>query len=194
MVDKLQPGARRARPRFLHSLEPSVRIAVLDARHEAARAGTDRIRGEHMLLGVFAAPGPAADALTAAGLELADLRQRIARGIGVTSAELDAEALSSLGIDLDAVRRATDAAFGPGALDRVRPAGRRSRHFAPDAKQALSRASREMDRLGQRQISTGHLLLGLIDEPGGARDTLVSAGADIAALRADMLRRIGPAV
>jgi ATP-dependent Clp protease ATP-binding subunit ClpA len=190
MLDRLQP-ARRARPR-LHSFEPGVRMAVLDARHEASRTG-DQIRGEHILIGLLATPGPAADALTAAGLELADLRQQVARHTGATAAELDADALSSLGIDLDAVRRATDAAFGPGALDRVRPAGRRRRQISADAKQAISRATREADRLGQRQISTGHLLIGLIDEPGGARAALVGAGADISALRADVLRRISPA-
>jgi hypothetical protein len=39
---------------------------------------------------------------------------------------LDAEALASIGIDLDEVRRRVEEQFGPGALERTR-AGRRSR-------------------------------------------------------------------
>jgi hypothetical protein len=39
---------------------------------------------------------------------------------------LDAEALASIGIDLDEVRRCVDEAFGQGALERTR-AGRRLR-------------------------------------------------------------------
>jgi hypothetical protein len=39
---------------------------------------------------------------------------------------LDADALASIGIDLDEVRRRVEEAFGPGALERTR-AGRRAR-------------------------------------------------------------------
>jgi hypothetical protein len=38
---------------------------------------------------------------------------------------LDAEALASIGIDLDEVRRCVDEAFGEGALDRTRARRRR---------------------------------------------------------------------
>ena len=99
--------------------EPAARQAFVDARDEAGRAGQDEIRSEHVLIGLLREPGPAADALTAAGLELAALRARLPRGDHDAPGGLDADALSTLGIDLDAVRRATDAAFGPGALDRV---------------------------------------------------------------------------
>jgi len=37
---------------------------------------------------------------------------------------LDAEALASIGIDLDEVRRRVEEAFGPGALERTRAGGR----------------------------------------------------------------------
>jgi ATP-dependent Clp protease ATP-binding subunit ClpA len=175
---------------MFEKFEPAARQACADARTEARRAGQDKIRAEHMLLGVLAEPGPGAETLTAAGLELADLRARLPRGPGEPG-ELDATALSSLGIDLDAVRRATDAAFGPGALDRAPVAGRHRLQFADDAKRTLSGALRQAQQLGQRQISSGHLLIGIIDQPrNGAIVLLTQAGADIAALRADVLQRI----
>ena len=171
--------------------QPAARQAVVDARAEAGRAGQDKIRCEHMLLGLLAEPGPAADALTAAGLELADLRSRIPSGKYQSSAALDAEALASLGIDLDAVRRATDAAFGPGALDRVATRTRRRLPFSDDARQSLARALHAAVALHQREISSGHMLIGIIDQQRNeALAVLAEAGVDIASLRADVLRRI----
>jgi ATP-dependent Clp protease ATP-binding subunit ClpA len=171
--------------------EPAARQAFVDARNEAGRAGQDKIRSEHVLLGLLAEPGNAADALTAAGLTLTDLRARVARG-HETPVGLDADALASLGIDLDTVRRATDAAFGPGALDRARVPGRKRLPIADDAKQTLVGALRQAERLGQRQITSGHMLIAIIDQPrNGALRLLADAGADVSALRADVLRRIG---
>lgn len=171
--------------------EPAARQAFVAARTEAGRAGQDRIRSEHVLLGLLTEPGPAADALTAAGLDLEDLRRRIPRGHHEAPVGLDADALSLLGIDLDAVRRATDAAFGPGALDRVAVPGRPRLPVADDAKQTLVRAVRYAEKLGQRRISSGHLLIGIIDQPrNGALTVLTQAGADVSALRADVMRRV----
>jgi ATP-dependent Clp protease ATP-binding subunit ClpA len=46
--------------------------------------------------------------------------------------------------------------------------------------------------LSHREITSGHLLFGILDQPGnGALTLLRGAGADIEALRADVLRRIG---
>src|SRR5215475_8455619 len=114
------------------------RQAVEDARAEAGLAGQDRIRSEHLLMGLALEPGPAADALTAAGLDADALRTHLRRGPLEPDGPVDAEALASLGIDLDAVRRATDATFGRGALDRVRVPGRRRLRFAEDARQTLA--------------------------------------------------------
>ncbi len=171
--------------------EPAARQAFADARDEASRAGQDRIRSEHVLVGLLREPGPAADALAAAGLELAELRARLPRGSTDSGGELDAAALSSLGIDLDAVRRATDAAFGPGAIDRVAVPGRPRLPFADDAKQSLVGAVRQAQELGQRTISSGHMLIGILDQKrSGALTVLTEAGTDVAALRADVMRRI----
>jgi ATP-dependent Clp protease ATP-binding subunit ClpA len=171
--------------------EPAARQAFVDARDEARRARQDKIRSEHVLVGLLMEPGPAADALAAAGLELAELRARLPRGSADTGGELDAEALSLLGIDLDAVRRATDAAFGPGAIDRVGASGQQRLPIADDAKQSLVGAVRQAQQFGQHTISSGHMLIGILDQKrNGALTVLTQAGADLGALRADVLQRI----
>ena len=171
--------------------EPAARQAFVDARQEAGQAGQDQIRSEHVLLGLLREPGSAADALTAAGLSLESLRAHVRRGGSDAPAGLDADALATLGIDLDAVRRATDAAFGPGALDRAAVRGQARLPVADDAKQALGRAVYRAQKLGQREITSGHMLIGILDSRNnGALTALTQAGTDIQALRADVLRRI----
>ena len=179
---------------MLERFEPAARQALVDARVEAGRAGQDKIRCEHVLLGLLAEPGTAADALEAAGLSLTDLRARVPRGGRPGSATLDADALASLGIDLDAVRRATDAAFGPGALDFVQAPGRGRLVFADEARRTLADAVRQAQQRGQHEITSAHMLVAIIDQPrNGAVALMSQAGVDIAALRADVLRRIAPA-
>jgi ATP-dependent Clp protease ATP-binding subunit ClpA len=169
----------------------TARQAVIDARQEAAWAGQDRIRSEHVLLGLLREPGPAADALTAAGVDAEVLRARLPRGDHEIRVGLDADALSTLGIDLDAVRRAADAAFGPGALDRARVPGSSRLQLAPDARQTLAAALREAVHRSHREITSGHLLLGILDQKrNGALTLLTGTGTDVAALRADVIRRL----
>lgn len=169
--------------------EPSARQALSDARDEARRAGKDRIGSEHVLLGLLAQPGAAAAALADAGLTLPELRSRVPARSGRS---LDAEALASLGIDLDAVRRATDAAFGPGALDQARRPSRRQLPMAEDTKRMLVGAVRHAHQHGEREITSGHMLVGILDQPDNcARTILTETGTDLQALRADVLRRLG---
>ncbi len=179
---------------MLERFTSAARQAVIDARYEAGRAGQDKIRSEHLLLGLLAEPGQAADAMSAAGLTLEGLRARVPRGNHPGPANLDAEALAALGIDLDAVRRATDATFGPGALDSVAVPGRKRLSMADDGKQALAGALKHAVRLGQREISSGHIMLGIIDQRhSGALTVLTEVGTDIGALRADVMRRVAAA-
>ena len=95
------------------------RRVVEHARHEAAAAGQGQIGCEHLLLGLLAEPGLAAEALTAAGLDLPALRDQLPQSSHGQPDPLDAQALASVGIDLDQVRRAAEARFGPGALGRA---------------------------------------------------------------------------
>src|ERR1022692_2981117 len=154
------------------------RRTVVRARDEAVRAGADQIGCEHLLIGLLAEPGPATQALAAAGLAISELRAQLPGGPAARPVPLDAEpadpdpldaeALAAVGIDLDSVRRATDAAFGPGALDRARSARRgRSRAaghvtLSDDARTSLQLALRSTVRLRQSSISTGHLLIGML--------------------------------
>jgi len=177
---------------MLERFSQTARQAVVEARLEAELAGQDKVRSEHLLLSLLREPGPGADALNAVGLDAESLRARLPRGDREVPAGLDADALATLGIDLDAVRRATDVVFGRGALDRARPPGRGRMPFAPEARHTLAGAARQAQHFGHRQITSGHLLLGILDQKdSGALTVLVEAGADIPALRADVLRRIG---
>jgi ATP-dependent Clp protease ATP-binding subunit ClpA len=171
--------------------EPAARQAFLDARQEAHLAGQHKVRSEHLLLGLLREPGLAAELLIAAGLDPDSLRSRLPRGRHDLPAGLDADALSTLGIDLDAVRRATDAAFGPGALDLTPVPGGSGLRAADDTRQALSGAVRQAHAQGQREISSGHLLLGILDQKSnGALAILTATGTDIPALRADTKARL----
>jgi ATP-dependent Clp protease ATP-binding subunit ClpA len=163
------------------------RAAVVEAQTVARQVGTASIDTRHLLVALAEAPGPALDALRTAGLDpatvAADARSDLASG------GLDTEALASLGIDLDSVRRQADATFGTGALER---AGRKHRKghipFMPDAKKALELSLREAIRLKDPGIDGGHLLLGILraDCPAGRvlEAALHDAGTDLPALRA----------
>ena len=168
------------------------RVAVQLAQEEARRLGHGFIGCEHLLLGLAAVPnGSARESLDAFGLGLDDLRERVAIMVG--SPELDAEALASLGIDLDEVRRATEASFGPGALDRrpgkCGPGGHIP--FTPRAKKALELSLRAALKMKSHEITTGHVLLGVLDTRGNAGlHVLDLAGVGVGALRADVTRRL----
>ncbi|MES9542426.1 Clp protease N-terminal domain-containing protein [Actinomadura sp. NPDC000600] len=106
---------------------------------------------------------------------------------------LDSDALRSIGIDLDAVREATEQSFGEGALDV--PAGKIDRYrrghipFTPKAKKALELSLRHAIRLRQKEIRSGHLLLGLLhDEDFLSARLAAEAGVDLEALRAEVRR------
>ncbi|WP_308293174.1 Clp protease N-terminal domain-containing protein [Streptomyces sp. TS71-3] len=112
------------------------------------------------------------------------------------------DALATLGIDVDEIRRRADDTFGPGRFHFPRPA------FTLHAKKAMEMTLRESRALGHEHIGTEHLLLGLIAEeaahseangdpgpgPGGAARILGALDVDPAALRTAVLTRIGPPV
>jgi ATP-dependent Clp protease ATP-binding subunit ClpA len=166
------------------------RSAVARAKAEAIRTGQAEIGTEQLLVGLAAGPGLAANVLTAAGIGRAELRALIPPGGATRLEPLDAEALASIGIDLDTVSRATDAAFGPGSLTRTRTRRRVRRRRASSprldemSKAVFTLALHAALRFGHNHISSGHLLLGVLDQPASpAVSTLLAAGADISALR-----------
>jgi ATP-dependent Clp protease ATP-binding subunit ClpA len=167
------------------------RQAVQLAASEARVLGTNRIGAEQLLLALaHGRSGTAAAALRAAGVDAARLRPlTVAR---TDSAPLDAEALAVLGIDLDQVRRAAEAAFGPGALDRPAHASRAVRFkMTQEAKDAIAGGLRVAHGRHDREFTSGHLLAGLIDQGDNeALRLLAAAGVDPGALRADVMRRM----
>src|SRR5919106_2320130 len=181
------------------------RQVAVEAQVSARRLGHGRVGTEHILLGLLQSDGLAAQVLAGLGVTSAaverEVRAEVGRGpLGAG----DAEALGTIGIDLDEVRRRVEASFGPGALNwrpgRRHPAWRPpmlAGHipFSPRAKKVLELSLREALALKHRHIGTEHILLGLVREGEGlAMLVLVRLGAGPQAVRArvlDALRSTG---
>lgn len=163
------------------------RATVIGARAEAVRRGDGWIGTEHLLVGLLEVGGDAAVVLVEAGLELDDVRRRIATHVPPGGGDaLDAEALATLGIDLDAVQRAAEAQFGDGALAPVRR-GRHRPRMTRRAKKVLELSLREAHRAHRAEITSAHVLLGILREGRGLAATVMAeAGVDLAALRQDL--------
>ena len=183
------------------------RDVVCRAQEHAWRLGHRAIGCEHLLLAVAEVDGATAAALLrrrGAGpgaLEEA-ITAHVVPGVGEND---DKVALAALGIDLDEVRQALEARFGPGALDRAaaplsgrrgllrrlawrRPAcaaGGRGMPFTARAKRSLDLSLRESLRLNNRTIEVDHIALGLLArDDGAAWQILVDLGVDPVELRA----------
>lgn len=160
------------------------REAVALAQQEARMLHHRSIGTEHLLIGLAGTgDDPASTALRGAGITPDDLRRRLR---DTTGDKLDPAALATLGIDLDQVRRATEDRFGVGALDPA-PQGRPAKGHIPltdSAKKSLELALRVSVALKSGSISSGHLLIGILDEPVGLGARLLpDLGVDVPALR-----------
>jgi ATP-dependent Clp protease ATP-binding subunit ClpA len=151
----------------------------------------DFIGTEHFLLGLAATSGVAGEVLGAHGVELGRVRQEVIRltretGVAATGGQLANEALSSIGIDVVEIQRRADDTFGPGALRFPRPA------FTVQSKKVLQNSLQASVELGDVQIDTGHILLGLLDTDTDAIATqaLQALGIDSTALRSATLNRL----
>jgi ATP-dependent Clp protease ATP-binding subunit ClpA len=160
---------------------------------------------EHLLLGVArVADGVGARVIRRQGLDPDSVRAKVLRIVGEGPlGDQDAEALRSIGVDLDEVRRRVEEEFGPGALERAawkrpRKLWLRSRRcaveaatpgpipFTPRAKKALELSLREALHLGHGYVGTEHILLGLArEEQGMAAKILARHGCT-----PDRLRRL----
>jgi ATP-dependent Clp protease ATP-binding subunit ClpA len=151
------------------------------AYEHATRLGHPYLGGEHYLLALAAAGQPAGGVLREHGVTPERVEAEIVRlsGAGLFG-DLDRGALTTVGIDVDAVRAATEASFGRAALARAardvhRGPGRfspRRRSGAtrngvflshgPGANQALLSARREAAARHAAQVHVEHLALGIL--------------------------------
>jgi ATP-dependent Clp protease ATP-binding subunit ClpA len=178
--------------RFTDAARSVVTVAV----GEAQALDHDTVAPHHLLLGLLAEDsGTGFRILHDAHLDADRVRVAIARrtpGAGTLTAE-DAEALKTLGIDLDAVLKHLTESFGPDAVPHSRPRPARSR-FSPGAKKTLQLALREAVRLTSHNIGSEHVLLGLLRAADGeVTAVLAEFGITADDLRAATLRTIGRA-
>ncbi len=177
------------------------REAVVQAQAAARDLRHDYIGTEHLLLGLgLTEQSFAQRILGGLGLDSRNIRSGIIRIVGegppTPIRTGDAEALRSIGIDIDEIRRRTEEAFGPGALERALPVrrwslrGRRTSRCLPTsgqipftcrAKKVMELSLREALRLGHKNIGTEHILLALVRDGEGLAACLleesgVSAG------------------
>ncbi|MEV0249175.1 Clp protease N-terminal domain-containing protein [Nocardia sp. NPDC050712] len=180
------------------------RKAVVVAQEDARELRSDNIEVEHVLLGVLSEGEPALKALLAeAGLTHEGVLGRL--GLGAPAAAdqgeplgaEDAEALRSIGIDLDAVRESLEATFGADALERaVPPEGeKRGRFgfggpkmfghipFTRDAKKILELSLREALARKDDSIQSGHILLAILRAPNPVTARILGGPNTIEGLR-----------
>jgi ATP-dependent Clp protease ATP-binding subunit ClpA len=161
----------------------AARDVVVQARQEAQSLGHPHFGTEHLLLAMVSQPGGAHDALIAAGLTAARVSDAVSSTVVLGPA--DADALKTVGIDLEAVLSRITETFGSDALRRAMPRRSRRVGVTPRVKKVLQLALREAVHLGNTSIGTEHLLLGILRD-GNGRAAKIIADAGIAA---DDLRR-----
>lgn len=103
---------------MLNRFTASARQVITAAQAQRRRLRHDFIGTEHLLLGLLDdETGPVAALLRDAGLDAERTRAEVAGMERRELGETDAEALRSIGIDLDAVRASVEGSFGEGALE-----------------------------------------------------------------------------
>jgi ATP-dependent Clp protease ATP-binding subunit ClpA len=151
----------------------NARTVVILAKAKATERG-DQIRPVYMLYALASAQGVAARALAGLGVDAASVERQLDRTAPMGSplegeaTSGDAEALATIGIDLDEIKRKVEENFGPGALGRVPLAhqgplnwtGRMT--LTRESKQSLAFALKQARALHHNYIGTEHLLLGLL--------------------------------
>ena len=154
------------------------RNVVAGSQDEARALRNPHIGPDHLLLAMLSHDSIGGGLVQSRGMDAVTVRDRLREGDGPDS-RLDPDALATLGIDLDAVRQAAEAQFGPGALaPNARPMPHGHIPFSPAAKKVLELAVREATAGNSRSINSGHLLLGLLAE-GSVERLIVAAGIDL---------------
>jgi len=174
--------------------DPDARAAIAKAREEAARAGRREIGTEHLLLGLMDKPGDATDAFEAVQADPDEVRAVLPQVEATRAAATEAaEAVPA---------PEPEAVPEPEAIPEPR-LGEQARaavdlHLTRNARRALDLALRTAHRFRHDHVSSGHLLLSIIEQPdSGAVEALKVAGIHVGTLRTDILRQLtedpGPA-
>ena len=136
--------------RFTRETRACVEAAV----EEARVLGHDSVGDEDLLMGILRTDeGIGSAALSSLGVTLEWAQEQ--------SEEMLSDALYSIGISLEQVRREAG-----GSFDMRIPDDRRI-PFSPRAKEVLEQALREAVRLRNNRIGTEHVLLGILRNPDG---------------------------
>jgi ATP-dependent Clp protease ATP-binding subunit ClpA len=151
---------------------------------EARRLGHSTVGTEHVLLALTLDPGGgAASILRQLDVSHGDIAESPCLA-GPPTRRIDADALATLGIDLESVRERLDETFGPGALEQTR-AG--CLGIMPRLKMALAYA---VDYAGQGPVHDEHVLLGLLNvQESLAAHVLSELGVTLPKVEAIVARR-----
>jgi ATP-dependent Clp protease ATP-binding subunit ClpA len=161
---------RRITPRE-KAIRPAERYVTAGA-DEARRLGHSYVGTEHVLLALTRIPeSGAVRVLRQLGVTPEDITGSAFLG-RVWAPRIDADALATLGVDLEAVRERVEETFGSGALEETRagmlePTDARIQCVMPRLKMALAHA---LDRAGEQPVQDEHVLLGLLS----VRDSLAA--------------------
>jgi ATP-dependent Clp protease ATP-binding subunit ClpA len=138
------------------------RTVVVVAQEEARRLHHPGIGTAHLLLALMATDAPAADLLRERGVTCARVEQTLHEVLGTAPGDApDTTALAALGIDLDRIREAVEAAFGPGALERAASDAGACRSRRRLGRRTLRlTAGSELDLLRLNDRREGHLPFG----------------------------------
>jgi ATP-dependent Clp protease ATP-binding subunit ClpA len=164
---------------------------------EEARELCDRETGsQHLLLGVLQAAGAELSSVVDGfGLTAEVVRARLAEtSTSAGSFDEDADALSTIGIDLRAVRDSVSRTFGDDAFDHaLSRSGRRRRSrghmsLSHGAKKVLELALREALAYKDTEIRCEHLLLGILRSGEKSAIGLITEHVYTAQLRAAVIK------
>jgi ATP-dependent Clp protease ATP-binding subunit ClpA len=154
---------------------------------EARSLGHSYVGTEHLLLVLLQKPdGRATFVLEQLGVSAAEAEAAIGPCLDGGTPKIDPDALATIGIDLEAVRRRLEQTFGPGALERSHAS---CLGVAPRAKLALAYS---LDYAGSKPLGDEHILLGMLSVPDSlAARALRELGVSLEAVKAVVERGTG---
>jgi ATP-dependent Clp protease ATP-binding subunit ClpA len=178
---------RRPTPPPLWRFDGDAAAAVHEAEREARTLGHASMGSGHVLLALAAGETRAGTALLRLGVDEDAVRLSLQARLGAERRPgLDPDALATLGIDLDEVRRRVEESFGTGALERAANGTNDCLGVSPRLKQAFAQAA-DQATADEQLVTPARLLLALADIDGGlAAKVLAEHGVDAAALRAEL--------